>query len=287
MDNTNNQTNVSQRPNTFFSRNPKKKKKKRRVTRNEIISYTITVVVSLISIAVSTYYVNRYVPEDDNKVIQCTKEDGKYQKQLKQMPSVAQFMNHLRYIENKDTTKMWESVTDNKQSLWRDKLGMFYQYILTHNYEVLYIIPETDTRFHVWLRFTDNVDDSEVYLLKKFNSTKMKDLCESKIPEELVDEVFVFLEKRFKIEPEYTKDSVKSYIKYYMYNKMTIKDYVIQDWRFPVNIASDLRLQPCVQLGYYSNLQSHSMLALVEMENDTACDRWRVKTFKTEAISRW
>lgn len=289
MDNTDDKRGNTQKGNYLWFRSPSRaKKRKRRITKNEKISYTITVLVSLISIAVSTYFVSKYVPEDENKVIQCSKANGKYQKQLMQMPSVAQYLNFLKYIEKKDIQRMWESVCENKQMLWGDKMGMLYQYILTHDYEIKYIIPESETKFHVLLKFTDNVDVSEVSLLKNFHWTKIKDICEMTIPEDLIDEVYAFIEKRFLIEPDYTKDSVRNYIKDYMLN-MTMHDFVIQDWRFPVNIASQLQLQlmPTNKLGYYSNMQSHEMLCFVEMEYDAYSNQWKVKTFTTEAISRW
>lgn len=287
METTETHTEVTQKSRFFFLRKKNgKSAKKRKVTRNEKISYAITIIISLINIAVSSYIVNKYVPEDEGKIIQCSKENGRYQKKLKQMPSVAQFSSYLRYIESRDTIKMWEFTGKNKQNIWGDKMNMLYQYILTHDYELKYIIPESETKFRAWIKFTDNVDDAEVSLLKNFHNTKIKDICETKIPEGLIDEVYHFIENRFLIEPDYTKDSVKNYIKDHMYN-MTMHDIVIQDWRFPVNIASQLHLKPCDKLGYYSNMQSHEMIALVEMDKDTTDNQWKVKTFKTEAISRW
>lgn len=228
MENTNEQIDTSKRPRFFFSRNQRNTKRKRKITRNEKISYIITIVVSIISIAISTYFVSNYVPEDENKVIQCSKVNGRYQKKLMQLPSVVQFSNYLRYIENRDTTNMWELSCKNKQNIWGNKTNMLYQYILTHDYELKYIIPESETKFWAWVKFTDNVDDAEVSLLKNYHNTKIKDICESKMPEELIDEVYHFIESRFLIEPNYTKDSVKNYIKGYIYN-MTMHDLVIQD----------------------------------------------------------
>lgn len=34
-------------------------------------------------------------------------------------------------------------------------------------------------------------------------------------------------------------------------------------------------------------MQSHEMLALIEMDKDSIDNQWKVKTFKTEVITRW
>lgn len=285
MDNTNNQTNVSQKPNPIFSRNQKRKKKKRSMTRNELTSYMVSIVISLMSIGLSIYYSN-YAPEGEKKVIQCTKINGKYQMQLKKLPSVAQFMNHLKYIETKDTTKMWESLYNNKQNTYGgDKLTMLYDYFLTHNYEIKYIIPESEDKFLVWYTFTDFVDPSEVSSIKAFRFTKLKDICEKELPEELIDEVYKYIANRFSVEPDYTKDSVKNLIRNYM-NDMSMYDFITKDWRFPMIIAGKLRLKPCQRLIAPTKLLSSDAVSSVEMVCDSA-NNWRVSRFHTEAISRW
>ena len=235
---------------------------------------------------IATYLLCMSIPESDNQVIQCTKENGKYQKRLMELPSVAQFINFTKYAEQKDTTKMWESLYANKRNLYGDKIRLLYDYSLVHDYEIRYIIPESENSFYVWFRFTDNIDESEIPRLKNYPRTKIKDLYGEKLPEELVDEVYSIIDKRFLIGPDYTKDSVKHFIRDYM-NNMSMSDFIYRDWRFPIIIASMLRLKPCPQLGCYSRLQSHELLSLVEMGYDSTDNGWKVKTWDTKAISRW
>lgn len=95
-------------------------------------------------------------------------------------------------------------------------------------------------------------------------------------------EIYQFIENRFIVD---NPDEVRNEIGRHL-SKMTIRDFVTQDWRFPLNIASKLHLAPRhLNRSCYDYRQGHDMISEVIMEKEDGM--WKVKKFETIAISRW
>jgi hypothetical protein len=254
-----------------------KKKINNTVTRKDwkmvIIAWILGIVVNLVF-----YILNNYDPE--NKLISELKIDGRFQKKLKETPSVNAFLDYLSLIEKKDTlnSRKYQPQYNNTMENW------LYSYFLTKKYEIKYIIPDTEDedKFYAFLTFEDKVTSKEVNKIKQFQNTPVSEIGQPIINEDIITEVYTFIEKRFIID---SVDNVKGYIKDYM-SKMTMKEFVIQDWRFPMEIVSKLHLQSKPHsIIYYDTPQSHTILCKVEMK--CVNQQWKCVQFTTIAISRW
>ena len=132
------------------------------------------------------------------------------------------------------------------------------------------------------MTFEDEVVDREVLDLKKFHNTKLANVNDAEVFDNLVEEMFVFLKHRFVIIDE-TK--IKMDLKNYMMN-MTIKDYITQDWRFPINFATSKQLPPKrPERERFETRQGHEMICEIVMTEEDGI--WKIKKFQMIAISRW
>ncbi len=222
------------------------------------------------------------VHETETKIIQENKIDGYHQTQIKKIPYIQSFFKYLTSIENKDESQIWNHMTHDLQNSYGHPRNLKYAYYLTNNYDVKYIIPISENHFYVFLRFEDDVVGKEVENIKSYSDTKLANLISDSLPSALQAEVYQFIDNRFVID---NSNQVQNEISNHL-NKMTMKEFVNQDWRFPLNIASKLQLAPKpLNSNCYNYRQGHYMISEVIMENEN--DIWKVKKFETIAISRW
>lgn len=264
----------------------------------------ISIALAIIGILVTVLLEFHESPEKEDKIFRKNQIGGENQMAVKQIPAVQSFVEYLEYIENKDTMNMWNLSSSSRRSKDYANIDkMMYDYFLTSDYQVDYIIPikeenklslnsnspinEHTFSFYALLEFEDDVClDGEVDKLKSFHKTVLKDLCDSASFEQLfdpvVEEIYVFLDKRFVIDSaEYIKSELRDYMK-----EMTLKNYITQDWRFPVLFAQKYKLPPKPQVTPVASYerQGHMILCRVVMIEE---DVWKVKEFRTIAISRW
>lgn len=264
----------------------------------------ISIALAIIGILVTVLFEFHESPEKEDKIFRKNLIGGENQMAVKQIPAVQSFVEYLEYIENKDTMNMWNLSSSSRRSKDYANIDkMMYDYFLTSDYQVDYIIPikeenklslnsnspinEHTFSFYALLEFEDDVClDGEVDKLKSFHKTVLKDLCDSASFEQLfdpvVEEIYVFLDKRFVIDSaEYIKSELRDYMK-----EMTLKNYITQDWRFPVLFAQKYKLPPKPQVTPVASYerQGHMILCRVVMIEE---DVWKVKEFRTIAISRW
>ena len=231
---------------------------------------------------VGSFVLGRIVPETDSNIIRKNKIEGNNQKAIKKLPSVQAFQEYLSYIVKKDTVQIWNHMSQTYQKSFGSPYKLLYSYYLTKEYQINYIIPISDDHFYAFMRFEDDVISEEVMNIKSYANNSLHNLAKDTIRKNLSDEVFKFINRRFLIDDP---DSVKSNISDYISN-MTLNDYVTQDWRFPIHIATALHLPPKKLERNKQNLsQGHEMVCEVEMEFDE--NVWKVKKFETIAISRW
>lgn len=253
-------------------------------TKKEIIIGIIVPLIMFILGVFGSYIINNIVPDSENKIISINKINGKNQNKIKQLPHVASFLDYLKCIENKDVVRIWDYLTEGQKREFTNKQTILYSYYLTNKYEIIYIMPKDETSFFVFLKFEDCVTDLEINNLKMAHNTIINKVVkeDDTIIDGLVKEMYVFLDNRFIINNEIeVKNNIQNYIR-----NMTVKNFVANDWRFPMWIAKGMNLEP---KEYYvdeiNNLQYHYIVSEVVMckENDI----WKVDKFKTIAISRW
>ena len=97
----------------------------------------------------------------------------------------------------------------------------------------------------------------------------------------LSDEIFHFIERRFEVDDE---AAVRSYIDEYI-RKQTMFSLVECDWRTPIFIAHDLNLSPKNVTADFVYMEGHLMIQDVIMQK--IGKEWKVKKYKTIALSRW
>lgn len=282
-----------------------------------ILNITMPLVVFLLGVLLATC-----LPEKQSTLVRKNQSGGSNQKAIRQLPAVRSFENYLGHIEAKDIEKMWENSSCYRQKAFDDKKdNMMYDYFLTTNYEVQYIIPIGDGNrislkknngdtlrlkkeedklnpkvpinehtfsFYALLRYEDDVCvEGEVDGLKSFRDTKLK-ICDSAgfepVFEPVVEEMYEFVNHRFIID---SAECVKNELRGYMLN-MSLKDFVIQDWCFPILFARKHQLPPKQEgrngIALYERL-GHSMLSEVVMLEEDG--EWKLSRFRTIAVSRW
>jgi len=264
------------------------------------ISILATMIGILVTIIFSVY---EFPDKGGNKTFQKNQINGENQSAIQELPPVKSFIEYLRFISNKSTKEMWNHSTISRRDKLKNTDDMMYDYYLTSEYNVIYIIPilegskasatspiNTPTfSFYALLEFEDKVLlEDEVDQLQEFDiKTKIKHLCDSasldSIFEPVLKEVYQFVDHRFVIDSaKYVNDKLRDYMM-----NMTLKEYITQDWRFPILFAKELRL-PFKDYNpgtiYDSRMQKHTMLSRVVMIEDSI---WKVDVFETVALSRW
>lgn len=244
-----------------------------------------------------------FLPEKESTLVRKNQSGGENQMAIAKLPPVQSFLKYLVYVENKDIAKMWEMSSYYRKNVFGDKDSMMYDYCLTSNYEVQYIIPigegnrlsaingntEHTFSFYALLRFEDDVCiKGEVDKLKHFYGTTLEEICDSRtfdsLFEPVVEEVYEFVDRRFVIDSvEYVKNELTDYMM-----KMNIKNCIYQDWRFPVLFAKGLQL-PLKQVdksgtALYERL-GHSLLSEVVMLEEDGV--WKLSRFRAISVSRW
>lgn len=248
----------------------------------EILTDFVVPFVTFVLGIIISFLLSRFVPDSETKLIRKNKSNGYYQSQIKQLPYIQSFFEYLTFIENKDTLQIWNHMTHDYQNSFGYSGNLKYAYYLTNNYDVKYIIPISENHFYVFLRFEDDVIGKEVENIKKYNNTQITKLNTDSFPPALQTEIYQFIENRFIVD---NPDEVRNEIGRHL-SKMTIRDFVTQDWRFPLNIASKLHLAPRhLNRSCYDYRQGHDMISEVIMEKEDGM--WKVKKFETIAISRW
>lgn len=279
-------------------------KKKWTVTKKEIIlSIIVPVVGAIITIFFSLYD----PPEPENKTVLKNRSGGENQIAVLQLPPVQSFVKYLGYIQKKDSVQMWEQSSEFRKNKYNNnRFDMYYDYLLTNNYEVQYIIPKGESNsysengpeygvnrefsFYALLRFEDNVSiEGEVDKLKTLHKTELQQICDSAyfemLFEQVLDEVYRFIDRRFVVD---SAEYVKNELRKYMMN-MTLKNYITQDWRFPINFAREQQLHPKKEGsvgGIATNVnQAHTILCNIVMTEEGG--EWKLSKFATVALSRW
>lgn len=228
-----------------------------------------------------SFLLSRLVPEKEDKIIRMNKIDGYNQQLIKEIPYVQAFKEYLSYIVKKDTAQIWRHMSEEFQKSFGSTNNLVYSYYLTNKYNIKFVIPIKDNCFYVYLHFDDNVITDEIIDIKKYVNTHICELNDS-AKNNLSEEIYRYLDRRFVIED---KEFVMAKIQDHL-SKMTMKEYVIQDWRLPIHIAADLQLPTkTLDRKKVDRLQGHDMICEVEMEFDS--DLWKVKKFEMLAISRW
>lgn len=263
-----------------------------------ILNITMPLIVFLLGVLLATC-----LPEKQSTLVRKNQSGGENQAAITKLPPVKSFLEYLHYVENKDIEKMWDNSSYYRKRDLRSKDDLVYDYYLTSNYEVQYIIPigegnrlseispiaERTFSFYVLYRYEDDVCIAgEVDELKSFHNIGLKKLCDSTYFEPLfdpvVEEVYEYVDRRFVID---STENVKNKLREYMLN-MTMKEYVTQDWRFPVLFVKQLQLPPKqidrIPDSPYQKL-GHSMLSEVVMLEEDGV--WKLSLFRTIAISRW
>ena len=263
-----------------------------------ILNILMPLIVFLLGVLLATC-----LPEKQSTLIRKNQSGGENQEAIKKLPPVKSFLEYLDYIVNKDTAQMW----NNSSSYRRNRLGnsndLMYDYYLTSGYEVQYIIPigegsraslvnpktEHTFSFYALLRYEDDVCiEGEVDRLKSFNNIELRNICDSEYFEpifnQVLDEVYEFVDNRFVIDSvEYVKDELMDYMM-----KMSMKNYITLDWRFPVLFAKDHQL-PSKRIDRFSGAlyqrQGHSILSEVVMLEEDGV--WKLSKFGAIAVSRW
>lgn len=253
------------------------------------------------------------LPEKESTLVRKNQSGGENQIAIRNLPAVRAFEQYLVYIQDKRIEQMWENSSYYRKIVFHDAENMMYDYCLTKKYEVQYIIPigvghrfsskrseenrlsperlinEHTFSFYALLRFEDDVCiEGEVDKLKSFHDIELEKICDSdyfeKIFEPVLEEVYDFIDRRFVIDSgEYVKNELKNYMM-----NMNMKNYIIQDWRFPVLFAKDLQL-PLKQkdksdAALYERL-GHSLLSEVVMLEEDGV--WKLSRFRAIAVSRW
>lgn len=246
-----------------------------------VLSIIIPFVTFVLGIVVS-FMLSRFVPESEDKIIRNNKVNGYNQQQIRKLPYINAFLEYLSYIEKKDTTQIWNHMAYSFRKSFGTPKSLLYLYYLTNCYEMKYIIPISEGHFYVCMKFEDDMIYKEVKNLKKFNNTQLRDIIKDTLPKALQKEVFCIIDSRFDVDsPEYVKKEIYDYML-----GMTMNEYVTQDWRFPMIIASKLQLEP-KNFGQrqYDYRNGHNMVCDVEMSQEDGI--WKVKKFETIAIARW
>ena len=304
--------------------NPKDRKIKFDISIKEII---LNIMIPLVTFVLGVVVTN-YVPEKGSKTVLKNRIGGNNQQVVRKMPAVQSFEKYISYIEAKDTANMWSQSTLPFQKLFGNAKNMYYQYYLTNKYEVKYIIPISENSFYAFIRFEDDAIEGEMRRLKQFHYSPLAKISNETASDEVLQDVFSFVDNRFSSDSaELIKEELKDYIKLddegifeevleevyvfldnrfvidsaeivkeklrnFMMN-MALRDYIIQDWRFPMNFAQVLQL-PIKQFegnrfgSGFTGLgarQGHDMISLVEMEKEK--DGWKLNKFQTVAITRW
>ena len=258
----------------------------KKITKKEFIIGVIVPLVMFILGLLGSYIINIIVPDSENKILKTNKINGKNQNEIKRLPHIASFLNYLRCIENQEIEKTWDYLTEGQKREFSNQQMVRYSYYLTKKYEIIYIIPKDETSFYVFLKFEDCVNDQEINNLKMIHNTSINKFLKDgdTIIEGLTQEIYDFLDNRFIIINK-NELEIKNNIQRYIHN-MTVKNFVANDWRFPMWIAKEMNLETKERyVDEINNLQHHYILSEVVMckENDT----WKVDKFKTIAISRW
>lgn len=263
-----------------------------------VLNITMPLIVFLLGVLLATC-----LPEKQSTLVRKNQSGGENQQAIKKLPPVRSFLEYLSYVENKDTAQMWEMSSYYRKRDLVSEANLVYDYYLTNNYKVQYIIPigegdrlseispiaEHAFSFYVLYRFEDDVCvEGEFDKLKSFHRTTLEEISDSPVFESLfepvVEEVYEFVDRRFVIDSsELVKGELRKYMK-----EMTLREYINQDWRFPVLFARRLQLSTkhyerhpgalCQRLG-------HSMLSEVVMLEEDGV--WKLSRFSTIAISRW
>ena len=280
-----------------FKENNKKTKantalKKRKENRKRKAVTVFNIIIFIISITSLYYTIRPYLFFEEEQVLRKHKPDGTSQAEIKKLPGVKGFIDHLKEIENKNVEKIWEEqISKNRKLKFSNKPLFFqYDYCLTGKYEIKYIIPLkiASDRIEFWalLNFEDNIDAREVKNIKQLANTELEEIVVP-VASALVDEIYQILSSRFII----SQDSVaicRNYIKTYV-QSMSIKSIVQSDWRFPMLIAKDLKLtmknQSNIEILSSWETQKHDIWCRVVSVKES--NKWKVDEFYTEAISRW
>lgn len=251
------------------------------LTKKELFLNVVFPFLTFVLGIVVSFVLSRIVPETEDKIIRKNKIDGYNQKIIKEIPSIQAFQDYLSYIENKDTAQIWEHMSQGYRNSFGTPKNLLYSYYLTDNYNVKFIVPINENKFFVYMRFEDDVIKNEIINIKKFINTPINSINDSML-NVLYKEIYRYIDRRFVIEDEdFVKDRIKEHV-----SKKTMHEFVAQDWRLPIHIATELQL-PLKSLDrkVVDYKQGHDMICEVEMESDN--DIWKVKKFEMIAISRW
>ena len=104
--------------------------------RKEILTGFVVPFVTFVLGIIISFLLSRFVPEQETKIIRNNKCNGLYQVQIKQLPYVQSFFEYLTYIENKDTSQIWNHMTHDYQNSFGYSGNLKYAYYLTNNYDV-------------------------------------------------------------------------------------------------------------------------------------------------------
>jgi hypothetical protein len=265
-----------------------KKEKWNHFSKKEIILCAVSLLLGgVISLFVGLY-INNHIPKNEDKIIYENRMEGQNQTSIKKLDYVHSFLHYLDAVEKKDTLVAWGLISNELKKRFENHPSKWlYAYYLTYKYEVKYIIPiKSDHRiseFYVITEFTDFITDNEVSKLKEFITTPLTELKRPIINAEIINCIYNIIDKRFKFDIDSVdyKSSIKEHVE-----KMSFKDLVIQDWRFPIVIAENLSLPfKSSSTLIYSDLQKHTMFCKVTMLKEDK--RWKLQEFHTIAISRW
>jgi hypothetical protein len=246
------------------------------------------VIVLGVSILSLFYAIISYHFPDDKKIIRDQKSEGNQQKIIKKMPYVRVFLQHLKHIEEKNIDIIWDEMLSRKRkNIFSNNIYSFAcDYLLTHSYNVEYIIPisENIDRANFWalIEFNDLISDNEVKEIKSFFNTEIKN--SPKVTNEIIDEVYSIINLRFETGQDVDiKEKIHSYIQ-----GMTIQSIIEKDWRFPILIAKEMGLNP-KEIKFPDNFVGktvgHRIWCDVVMVKESK--KWKVEEFQTIAISRW
>ena len=263
-----------------------------------ILNILMPLIVFLLGVLIATC-----LPEKQSTLVRKNSSWGENQMAIRKLPPVRCFLEYLNYVEEKDTAQMWNKSSQYRRSHIRNVNDLVYDYFLTNNYEVQYIIPigegnrlseissktEHTFSFYALLRFEDDVCvEGEVDKLKNFRRTTVENICNSRAFDSLfkpvVEEVYDFVDRRFVID---SAEVVKKELRDYMMD-MTIRDYVDKDWRFPIFFAKEHQLLPKQEgsngMALYERLGHLILSEVVMLEED---GKWKLSRFRTIAMSRW
>ena len=112
------------------------------ISRLEKKEAKISIALAVIGIIFTVIFEFHEPAVKEDKIFQKNLIGGENQMAVKQIPAVQSFVEYLDYIENKDTMKMWNLCSSTRRSKDYANIDkMMYDYFLTSDYHLKYIVP--------------------------------------------------------------------------------------------------------------------------------------------------